>query len=175
MPKIYPFLILLLYPICLVAQYQSDSLYQIWEDKSLADTTRCEAIYRLIRKDNENVDTTLHLIQLYYDFAKKNRVSYRVGQALELKGTAYDTKRKYFEALELHEQALEIFETLGRKKAISNSLNNIGGIHQIFIYCNAANIIKVGTGNFYAVYFRFYNFYLHGTKLINSRRYYLLA
>lgn len=101
------------------AQVPSDSLWAIWQNKSLPDTTRLKAISNLgIHVLNMKPDSTIYLSRLQEDFARntpyKGSTRYRgadyyLADAIFFRGRAFMTLGKFDSANVLLEKAESLF------------------------------------------------------------------
>ncbi len=128
-----PFVFLLL--LCSTAYAQpelppdyADSIWEVWEDKSMPDTSRLEAIHTYSWRGYvfSKPDSSYYYAQLQYDFAKKVGKKSFMGKALNTQGNALYFKDDFARAIEHYTRALSIMESIPDSMGISVSLNNIG-------------------------------------------------
>ena len=108
-----------------------DSLWNIWQDETLHDTTRLIALDQFACDGYLYVqpDSAFYFAQLEYDFAKSRGLKKQMSTALNTQGISYYVKSDYLKALEHHQKCLAIDEELGNKKGIARALHNIGNIY----------------------------------------------
>jgi class 3 adenylate cyclase/Tfp pilus assembly protein PilF len=129
-------LILFIFIYCLhVAQAQNpniDSLFQVWTDSNQPDSTRMEAIDKIIRKGylHTKPDSAFYYAQMHYDFAKTRELKREMAKALNTQAQSFQIRSDYPNALDYSLRCLKIREEILDKKGTANSLNNIGMIYQ---------------------------------------------
>jgi len=119
---------------CICIAQNIDSLWKVYKDKSLADTSRLRAIQIIsFNLRNSNPDTAIILavqqLKMIGGFAPEKRKKWEAF-AYSIIGTAYDTKGNYAKALEYYFKGLQLDEERGDKKGISSCFNNIGNIYK---------------------------------------------
>ncbi len=113
------------------AQVNLDSLFTIWNDTSLPDTSRLQAI-QTIAWDGyrfNNPDSAFYFAQLEYDLAESTGHKKWMVEALNTQGTSFITKGEPDQAFESYSQSLTISKEIRYKKGIRNALTNIGSIY----------------------------------------------
>lgn len=109
-----------------------DSLLQVWDDTSMADTIRMEAMYQLIDKHYNSIkpDSARLYSELLFDIAqKKGYTSYQAKAQLFL-GNAMMNIGNY-EAAERHaKKALELFEAANDRRGMSGVYNILGIVNK---------------------------------------------
>lgn len=125
-------LVLILFLIVLNStrvQSNQDSLLRIWDNISLADTTRLNAIYQLgTQYINLAPDSTIHYALIQLDFTQEKRFMEYKADALYNLGRAYEKKGKLSDAIDYFENAYNLYEELENKKKIALSLYAIGDV-----------------------------------------------
>jgi class 3 adenylate cyclase/TPR repeat protein len=130
-------------PVC--AQNSLDSLYTLWKNKSLEDSTRSTAFSNYIKKGflTSNPDTVLILAEELRSFAQRSGYLKAKATAYNLKGISYYFKSDYPSALINYERGIKIYEEIRDKKGVSKSLNNMSLIHRIQgNYFKAMSLVK---------------------------------
>lgn len=107
-----------------------DSLWLVYNNKSLADTTRLKALYDLANSylDN-NPYTAIVFAQLELQLAEKTSQPKYKAKALNLIGVLHKNKGLYPSALNYFLQALKIFESINDKRGMGNCYANLGNIY----------------------------------------------
>ncbi len=114
--KIQSYLCLLGLVLCfqtnLLAQNQQlDSLYQIWENDELQDTTRLKALFdHGVMLQSTDIDSALQIVDQAYLFAKENGLAFWEGKSIGQKGVIFHNAGKLEEAEIAYKEALSIFE-----------------------------------------------------------------
>ncbi len=116
----------------LIAQTKLDSLFNVWNDLSQADTTRLKAMNSFAWDGylSSKPDSAFYFAQLQYNLAEQNNLKKYMASALNTQGVSLWIRGNYSEALDFHGRSLELREELGDKKGIASSLNNMGVIYQ---------------------------------------------
>ncbi len=121
-----------LFSITLKAQVNLDSLFTIWNDTSLPDTSRLEAM-QTIAWDGyryNNPDSSFYFAQLQYDLAETTGYKKWMAAALKTQGYIYRSKADFNKALDYFSRGLKIYEEIDNKSGIAESLNNIGVVQE---------------------------------------------
>lgn len=108
-----------------------DSLNQIWLDETQPDTMRFQAYKDFIWKGYlfSNPDTAFILSESLKQQATKKENKKWEAEAIRIQGVSYHLRGNMTKALEYYILSLKIFEEIGDKNGIANSLNNIGLIY----------------------------------------------
>ncbi|MBK9190676.1 MAG: CHAT domain-containing protein [Crocinitomicaceae bacterium] len=110
---------------------KSDSLWKVWINEQLPDSTRLTAINDLADVlYKTNPDSALKLLDLEYELAKQTGDVNCRANVLQFKGFVYTRKGEYEKALEQNLASLELHEIVGRKDYIAKILLNIGNTYQ---------------------------------------------
>lgn len=110
-------------------QSNQDSLLRIWDNISLADTTRLNAIHQLGKHYlNLAPDSTIHYALIQIDFTQKKGFKEYKADALYNLGSAYEKKGELSVAIDYLENAYKLYEELENKKKIALTLYEIGGV-----------------------------------------------
>jgi adenylate cyclase len=121
-------LVLILVQSAAIAQTNLDSLRALWDDGTLADTVRFDALngYVLSIRYTANPDTLLRNAELLTAFAEKHGLKVRMGKALNMEGNAYFDKGDYDRAQERYGRSAAIFAKEGDVRSEARSLNGLG-------------------------------------------------
>ena len=124
--------ILLLLPGLTNAQTNLDSLWNVWNDETQADTNRLKAISDISWYGYlfTQPDSAFFFAQLQLDFAKEKGQKKYIADAFNTQGVSFYLQGDYDQAIEHHSQSLKTREEVGDKNGISASLNNIGIIYK---------------------------------------------
>jgi adenylate cyclase len=113
-------------------QAKLDSLYSVWQDATQTDSVRAVAYKDYIWKGFlfSNPDSAFVLAEDLVVFGQEKQ--YLKAQALgyNTQGVSCWLKSNYPKALDYYQRSLKIYEEIGDKKGIANSLNNIGMIYK---------------------------------------------
>jgi serine phosphatase RsbU (regulator of sigma subunit)/Flp pilus assembly protein TadD len=123
----------LLFPLFGRAQsYEKDSLWNVWQDETKADTTRLRAIHKIAWNIYlfTQPDSALYYVQFEYNFAQKVKSLKYIGVACNTMGIAKSILGKNDEALEHFKEALAVDQKAGNIKGVSVDLNNMGIIYK---------------------------------------------
>lgn len=113
------------------AQTNTDSIYKVFNNKTLSDTIRLKAIHQLAWSIlNSNPNTSLFLAGQELKFAKEKKLKKWQARAFNTIAAAYEDKSNYPEALDNNLKSLKIREEIADKQGIANSLNNIGNVYK---------------------------------------------
>ncbi len=129
--RILVFIVCLFSAVNTLAYTNLDSLWQIWEDPSQADTIKCKAIDDLIWDGlmYSNSDSAIVLGKIFYAYAIKQNLDKQKCTSLNALGTCYWVKAEYITAIDYFEQSLALAEYINNTGGTASALNNIGGIY----------------------------------------------
>jgi len=115
-----------------LSSHKNDSLWAVWSDASLPNSTRLKAFDDFIWNKHlySHPDSAIYFAKMQYDFAEQKNLKKEMAGALNTQGVAFYLKSEYNKALELNEKSLSIREEIGDKTGVAKSLNNIGAIHK---------------------------------------------
>jgi len=132
MQKLFSFFIALFIGCNTIAQVNLDSLWNVWNDDSQADTNRLKAMGDIAWDGYlfSQPDSAFYFAQLEYDFAKSVTNKKWMAHALNTQGVSFAIRSDYTKAIDYYTRCLKIDEELGDKSGIAISLNNIGSIYQ---------------------------------------------
>lgn len=114
-----------------IAQSDIDSILVIWENESLPDSIRLNAI-ETIAWDGflfTQPDSASYYAQLQLSFAKSKGLKKYMASALKTQGVSAYLKGTYARAIEYYSQCLEIYQEINYEKGVAASLNNIGLVY----------------------------------------------
>jgi tetratricopeptide (TPR) repeat protein len=107
-----------------------DSLWRIYNNHSLNDTTRLNAIEQIgSAYAQDKPDTAIIIANKELKFSQEAHQKKYEGGADVIIASSYFTKEDYANALDHFTKALNIFETLGDKQGIVSSLNWLGTVY----------------------------------------------
>ena len=123
----------MLFPSLGFSQQYYDSLWSVWKDKSIEDTSRLDAVHILISDKYvfSQVDTALILSQEQYRLAIKTGIHIYISNALNMQGVSYYVKGNYDLALEKYTEDFELNIKNKDELGTAISLNNIAMIHEV--------------------------------------------
>jgi hypothetical protein len=113
-------------------QQISDSIWNVWSDKSQHDTIRLEAIKKYAWDGYlfSLPDSAFHFAQLQYDFASIKGLKKYQADALNTQGASFFIKSDYAKSIDYNTRSLKIREQINDQKGIAASLGNIGNIYK---------------------------------------------
>jgi class 3 adenylate cyclase/Tfp pilus assembly protein PilF len=129
MKKNIVLLFLLLPCIHTAAQVKCDSLWNIWNDETAADTGRASALYKMIHECYLYSDSAIYFCRILYDFATQRDLKKHMADALNTQGISYYIHSDYAKALEYYQKSMSIREEINEIRGIAVGLNNIGMIY----------------------------------------------
>ena len=124
--------IALIFSLPIFSQANLDSLYNVWQDKNIADTLRLRALSTLAEnKSLEHADSLLIYAKHLYQFADQlDNINYKL-MALRYQGRSFNAKGQYLQALELFTEQLNLATSAGVKEEVMQGHKNIGTIYNI--------------------------------------------
>ena len=123
MQKLFSFFITLFIGCNTIAQVNLDSLWNVWNDDSQADTNRLKAINDIIDGYlSSNTDSAFYFAQMQYDFAESVNNKKWMAGALNTQGSSFHYGSNYTRALEYYSRSLKIREEI---KLILSFLSSI--------------------------------------------------
>ena len=114
-----------------LAQVNLDSLWNVCNDNTQADTSRLKAM-RKIAWDGyifSQPDSAFYFAGLQYNFAESVNNKAQMASALNTQGVSFYIRGDYANAINYYTRSLKIKEELGDKKGIASSLANIGSVY----------------------------------------------
>ncbi len=120
------------------SQSKTDSLWNVWNDPTAADTSRLKAIQRLTWPMlNTNLDSAYILANLQLDFARAKNNQKWIGKAFYNIASYYYLKSDYPQSIAFYNQSLEIRKKMGDLKGEAAIYGNLG-----LIYGDQGNNLK---------------------------------
>ena len=122
-----------------MAQTNLDSLLHIWNNPAESDTNRIKSMATIVlqRYLYSKPDSAFYYAQLQYDFSLKKGLKKYQAIALSIQGITLAMRGHSSKAVDYYTKALNLFETIGNKKNIASTLNNIG-----LIYNEKGDLVK---------------------------------
>ncbi|HLP92918.1 MAG TPA: tetratricopeptide repeat protein [Saprospiraceae bacterium] len=113
------------------AQSDPDSLWHVWNDHTLHDTSRLKALQGYAwSKMYSNPDSTAVLARLGMDYARSIGNLAWQGKAFNTLGASHHVKGEYAHALNYYQNSLNILQQVGELKAAASIYNNVGLIYR---------------------------------------------
>lgn len=114
--------------ILLKAQPNQGSLRKIWNNESLADTVRSNAINELIQTfySTRQVDSIHIYADKYYSFSKSKNFKLGIGKSLSTKGFIYQMQSNLTESLSCFNRALTAYEDIDNAEGMAWCAQAIG-------------------------------------------------
>ncbi|MCB9168989.1 MAG: tetratricopeptide repeat protein [Flavobacteriales bacterium] len=108
-----------------------DSLWNIWNNRTAADTTRLKAMKKISWDGylHTHPDSAFYFAQLQYDLAKEKNIQEYMANALTTQGVSLYLQGDYTKAIDYDIRSLKLREEIDDKKGIAASLINIGNIY----------------------------------------------
>lgn len=121
------------------AQSRLDSVFSIWEEQSLPDSTRAIALTDYIYEGPfaTSPDSAIVLAKQLYDFTKNTDYNIGTVDALNLSGYLFFRMGNYPKALASYQEGLKLSEKIGYKKGLADISLRTG-----FIYHDNEDIIS---------------------------------
>ncbi len=107
---------------------EKDSLYQVWQDASVQDSARMEALFHFIKENYEGKkpDSARLFGQQLHDFAVEKENKYFQANGLLILGNAALLGGNNDRARDLLDQSFEAFQTLEDKLGLAVTYNSLG-------------------------------------------------
>ena len=111
-------------------QESKDSLWGIWNNEKIADTSRLAALDQIAHLYiKSNPDSALIFYQYYFDYAENKKLEKSMALALLKKGDLLRAQSDYSKALDFYQQSLSINRAIDNKLGILTDLLRIGNSH----------------------------------------------
>ncbi|WP_461588549.1 tetratricopeptide repeat-containing sensor histidine kinase [Winogradskyella sp.] len=109
-----------------------DSLWNIWENPKLPDTTRLYALNKRtgLYYSFTNPDSAFYFTDLHYKFARAKNIKKEIAKAINHKGVIYFGMGDLDNAIQKFTEALNEFKKIEAKKESAWAYGNIGAIYQ---------------------------------------------
>lgn len=116
-----------------LAQSRLDSLYAVWNDDSLMDSTRIDALSDFIYDGYllSQPDSARFFADQMLKFSKARKNYWGMGKALILQGQSYSVQSNYAKALEAYMESSGYCEMANDRLGQAVVMGSIGTIHQI--------------------------------------------
>jgi len=113
------------------SQVNYDSLWNEWQDKSVPDSMRINALKKIIYFGYmySKPDSAFHYLQLQYDFADSIGSKKYMADAIGSMGNASGVKGDYSKALDYYMRCIPFVEETKDSNGTAATLNNIGTIY----------------------------------------------
>ncbi|MGL1887013.1 MAG: tetratricopeptide repeat protein [Reichenbachiella sp.] len=110
-----------------------DSLWSVWENQSIPDTSRLNAMHDIAWSGYlfSQPDSAFLLAQLHFDFANKKMLKTHMAKALTIQGVSFALRSDYPAAISYINQSLNLSKETGAKKEIARSYTHIGNITRL--------------------------------------------
>jgi class 3 adenylate cyclase len=110
------------------AQTGQDSLWRIWSNTDLPDTTRLRALGRFAWQGYlfSQPDSAYYYGQMMYDHAAKKGLKEQMAWALRGQGVSFSVKAEHAKALDYWLRSMELSQSVNDLVGVAGSLNNIG-------------------------------------------------
>lgn len=112
MKRCFFLFVIWLYSISVYASHENDSLRGVWEDKTLADTTRLSAGFTLLnRLFNEDPPAAQKMVKAYYELSKKSTPLWQGQGSFQMAYAAFDDDR-YQDAIYYYRNTINIYKRI---------------------------------------------------------------
>jgi serine phosphatase RsbU (regulator of sigma subunit)/Tfp pilus assembly protein PilF len=130
--KVFHIFFLLFITNVSVAQYDIDSLWNVWEDKTQPDSNRVKAInnYSWYGYLFTQPDSAFYFAQIAYDFEKSINDEKSMVQSSYIQGISYYLRGEFENAIERYTEALTISTRIGFNKGAAQAQNGMGVVYQ---------------------------------------------
>jgi tetratricopeptide (TPR) repeat protein len=115
------------------AQVNLDSLWEVWNDPTQADTNKLEAMNEICWQGYlfNQPDSAFYFAQMQYDLAKEKDEYRQMSAALNTQGVSFTVRGDYTKAIDYFTQCLNINKEIGDKQGVASAFNNFGIIYKI--------------------------------------------
>ena len=131
-------------------QTKADSLWRAWNDQTLADTNRLDALHSYIWEAYlfYDPDSAYYFAQVMHDYAEEKGIKIFMGKAYTTQGVSFAVSNQIDSAIVYYKKAMAIFNDIEYKKGMGSILNNLGLIYHnrgdlqlaLAIYMKAKNL-----------------------------------
>ena len=112
------------------SQTEIDSLQSIWENTTINDSLRFDAIHKYYYKHTHATpDSTLRITDYHYKLAKEKNSLYQMGNALNEKSYAYYLKGDVSKSSSTLEEAIEMYSNSDNLDMYAVSNSNLGNLY----------------------------------------------
>ncbi|MDI9341403.1 MAG: tetratricopeptide repeat protein [Sediminibacterium sp.] len=125
-------LLFVLHSLFSIGQFNKDSLWNIWYNPSLADTSRLKALDDIIwfHYLNTNPDSTLFWAKKEYEFATAKHLPYFIALSLNAQANAYSGKSDLFSAKQCLIERIKIEKQQKNYRGIAATYSNLGSVYK---------------------------------------------
>jgi len=122
---------LLTISISIHAQLNLDSLWSVWNDENVQDSSRAKAMQKFSREGYlfSQPDSAFYFAQLLYEFASEKGFKKEMASALSTQGISYHFRGDYIKAMDYFQRCLKIYKEISNKRGMAGTMNNIGLIY----------------------------------------------
>jgi class 3 adenylate cyclase/Tfp pilus assembly protein PilF len=115
----------------LQAQINLDSLWGVWNDKTVPDSCRAQAMIKISWDGYvfSKPDSAFYFAQMLFDFANGKGLKKEMARAKRIQGVSCFLRSDYPKALEYYQTSLTLCEEISDKSGMASNLNNIGAIY----------------------------------------------
>ena len=129
MNKALIFCLLLLISNFSMAQGDIDSLLSVWNDGSLADTARLNAIDQIgLKLMGPHPDTAIIYAHIQKEFSEEIGLQEYIARSYYILGKAHESKGELIESINYFKRALKLNEEIGNKRNCALNLIGIGRV-----------------------------------------------
>ena len=112
------------------SQTEIDSLQSVWENTTINDTLRFDAIHKYYFKyTHATPDSTLRITDYHYKLANEKNSLYQMGNALNEKSYAYYLKGNVSKSTSTLEEAIEMYGKTDNLNMYAISSSNLGNLY----------------------------------------------
>lgn len=110
----------------------ADSLWNVWEDQNLADTTRSKALKQFVYKHYifSQPDSAIYFARIRLQFTRDKKLTKDKADVYNTLGIAYAVKGDYPTSLQKFNQSLKMMRKINDALGIGTALGNIGNIYK---------------------------------------------
>jgi len=114
-----------------VQSQASDSLWNIWQDESVADTVRLKALKTFIRQDYlfTKPDSAAYFSNLQLQFANQTKNLVYKGDAFSSIGISWYLRGGLDSAIVYYQKGIEIFKEIDHQQGLSKTTMNLGNVY----------------------------------------------
>jgi serine phosphatase RsbU (regulator of sigma subunit) len=133
MNRVFFIIVLISYSASIFGQSNLDSLWRVWDNIELTDTTRVNALDQFIWKGYvyNNPDSAIFFSNIAEEFSLKNKIKKGQINALRAKGSAHHLKGDFDIALSIFNSGLKICKSIGDKKIEAKFHISIGNLYEL--------------------------------------------
>lgn len=122
----------MLFCVPVFAQVRTDSLWLSWQNRSLPDTTRLDALQSLAYNHAaRNPDSARLFSGLQLAYAREKGLIRWEARALNIIGQTYRFQSDFFRALQHYEQSIALLEQAGDREYMATVYGNMGDVYRL--------------------------------------------